>query len=39
MTMGILWTGMVAAALVCGAANGRLTAVTAAALEGAGAAV
>ena len=39
MTMGILWTGMVAAALVCGAVNGRLTAVTAAALEGAGAAV
>ena len=37
--MGILWTGMVAAALVCGAVNGRLTAVTAAALEGAGAAV
>ena len=30
MTMGILWTGMVAAALVCGAVNGRLTAVTAA---------
>ena len=26
MTMGILWTGMVAAALVCGAVNGRLTA-------------
>ena len=39
MTMGILWTGMVAAALVCGAVNGQLTAVTAAALEGAGAAV
>ena len=39
MTMGILWTGMVAAALVCGAVNGRLTAVTAAALEGARAAV
>ena len=39
MAMGILWTVMAAAALVCGAVNGRLTEVTAAALEGAGAAV
>ena len=39
MAMGILWTVMAAAALVFGAVGGRLTAVTAAALEGAGAAV
>ena len=39
MAMGILWTVMAAAALVCGAVNGRLTEVTAAALEGTGAAV
>ena len=37
--MGWFWTAMVTASLVCGAVNGRLTAVTAAALEGAGAAV
>lgn len=39
MAMGVIWTALAAAALVCGAANGRLDAVTAAALEGAGAAV
>lgn len=39
MAMGILWTAMAAAALVFGAVGGRLSAVTAAALEGAGAAV
>lgn len=39
MAMGILWTVMAAAALVFGAVGGRLSAVTAAALEGAGAAV
>ena len=37
--MGVIWTALAAAALVCGAVNGRLDAVTAAALEGAGAAV
>ena len=37
--MGVIWTVLAAAALVCGAVNGRLDAVTAAALEGAGAAV
>ena len=39
MAMGVIWTVLAAAALVCGAVNGRLDAVTAAALEGAGAAV
>ena len=39
MAMGVIWTALAAAALVCGAVNGRLDAVTAAALEGAGAAV
>ncbi len=39
MAMGVLWTAMAVISLVCGAANGQLTAVTAAALEGAGAAV
>ena len=37
--MGVIWTALAAAALVCGAVNGRLDAVTAAALEGAGVAV
>ena len=39
MAMGVIWTALVLSALVCGAVNGRLDAVTAAALEGAGAAV
>ena len=39
MAMGVIWTALAAAALVCGVVNGRLDAVTAAALEGAGAAV
>ena len=39
MAMGVIWTALAAAALVCGAVSGRLDAVTAAALEGAGAAV
>lgn len=34
MAMGVIWTALAAAALVCGAVNGRLDAVTAAALEG-----
>ena len=39
MAMGVIWTALTAAALACGAVYGRLDAVTAAALEGAGAAV
>ena len=39
MAMGWIWTGMVALSVLCAAANGRMEAVTAAALEGAGAAV
>lgn len=39
MAMGVFWTLMVLASLVCGALNGRLTLVTSAALEGATAAV
>ena len=39
MAMAIVWTGMAAAALMCGAVCGTLPAVTAAAMEGAGAAV
>lgn len=39
MAMGLLWTAMVVCAAVWGAATGRLEAVSAAALEGAGAAV
>jgi len=39
MAIGVIWTALVLSALVCGAVNGRLDAVTAAALEGAGAAV
>ena len=39
MAMGWIWTGMVALSVLCAAANGRMDAVTAAALEGAGAAV
>ena len=39
MAMGIFWTLMVTSSLLCGACTGRLPAVTAAALEGAGAAV
>ena len=35
MAMGVIWTALVLSALVCGAVNGRLDAVTAAALEGA----
>lgn len=39
VAMGIFWTLMVTSSLLCGACTGRLPAVTAAALEGAGAAV
>ena len=39
MVMGIFWTLMVTVSLVYGAVSGRLSAVTAAALEGAAAAV
>ena len=39
MAMAIVWTVLVTAALVCGAASGTLPAVTAAAMEGASAAV
>lgn len=39
MAMGWIWTGMVALSVLCAAANGRMDAVTAAAVEGAGAAV
>ena len=39
MAMGWIWTGMVALSVLCAAANGRMESVTAAALEGAGAAV
>lgn len=39
MAMGWIWTGMVALSVLCAAANGRMEAVTAAALAGAGAAV
>lgn len=39
MVLGILWTVMAAVSLVCGAVNGCLEQVSAAALEGAGAAV
>ena len=39
MAMGLIWTGMVAVSILCGAATGRMDAVGAAALEGAAAAV
>ena len=39
MAMGWIWTGMIALSVLCAAANGRMAAVTAAALEGAAAAV
>lgn len=39
MTMTIIWTGMVAAAVLCGLATGQGPAVAAAALEGASSAV
>lgn len=39
MAMTILWTILVGASILCGAATGRLEAVSAAAAEGAGAAV
>ena len=39
MAMSWLWTGMVALSVLCGTVNGRMAAVSAAALEGAGAAV
>ena len=39
MAMSWLWAGMVALSVLCGAVNGRMAAVSAAALEGAGAAV
>ena len=39
MAMAVIWTAMTAAAVLCGLATGRMEAVSAAALEGAGAAV
>ena len=39
MAMAVLWTAMAAASVLCGLATGRMEAVSAAALEGAGAAV
>ena len=39
MAMSWLWAGMVALSVLCGAVNGRMAQVSAAALEGAGAAV
>ena len=39
MAMSWLWAGMVALSVLCGAVNGRMAEVSAAALEGAGAAV
>ena len=39
MAMSWLWAGMVVLSVLCGAVNGRMAAVSAAALEGAGAAV
>ena len=39
MAMGLIWTGMVAVSILCGASAGRMDAVGAAALEGAAAAV
>ena len=39
MAMSVIWTVMVAGAILCGAATGRLTEVTSAALEGASAGV
>ena len=39
MTMGIIWTGMAAAAVVCGLVTGKIDAVAAGALDGAAAAV
>ena len=39
MAMSWLWTGMVALSVLCGTVNGRMAEVSAAALEGAGAAV
>ena len=39
MAMSWLWTGMVALSVLCGTVNGRMAAVSAAALEGAAAAV
>ena len=39
MAMSVIWTVMVAGAILCGAATGRLAEVTSAALEGASAGV
>ena len=39
MAMSWLWAGMIALSVLCGAVNGRMAEVSAAALEGAGAAV
>ena len=39
MAMAWIWTGMVALSVLCGAVNGRMAAVSTAALEGAAAAV
>lgn len=39
VTMGIIWTGMVAISVLCGLATGRIDAVASGALEGAAAAV
>ena len=39
MAMAVIWTALAAASVLCGLATGRMEAVSAAALEGAGAAV
>lgn len=39
MTMGVIWAGMAAAAMVCGALTGSMDAVASAAMEGAAAGV
>ena len=39
MAMAFIWVGITAAAVICGAANGCMAAVSAAALDGARAAV
>ena len=39
MAMAVIWTGMVAASILCGLATGNGPAVAAAAMEGAAAAV
>ena len=39
MTMGLIWAGMIAVAVICGLATGNMDAVAAGAMEGAAAAV